>query len=283
MAGAHRADGRGGNPVTGGAPATETPAGVGYRYGFATPIDTEVVRRGLDQEVIRLISAKEDEPAWLADRRLDAFQHWPRLAEPRWQNVRYGPTPSCSPCSTRRGGRLGIGGHHLPDQAGGGRGHLLLAPRGGAQPPRARPPPSLRTTLEGGGDALRSALPGPSGFRHGWQALNRALAAGGAFVRLAPGVTLDRPVQVVHLAAGTGDGEEAEEGRLASPWSVIVAGSASHARVVETFHGLPGTAPMRWRRLMTGAAGRAASTLRRDCPATIVPSGLPAVLRAGTR
>ena len=61
-----------------------------YQYGFTTEIDTEFIPRGLSEDVIRLISAKKNEPGWLLDWRLQAYRHWLTLEEPSWQNVRYG-------------------------------------------------------------------------------------------------------------------------------------------------------------------------------------------------
>src|SRR5213082_3081529 len=63
----------------------------GYRPGFHTPLEADTVARGLNEDVIRLISAKKDEPEFLLDWRLKAFRHWLTMKEPRWQNVRYPP------------------------------------------------------------------------------------------------------------------------------------------------------------------------------------------------
>lgn len=62
-----------------------------YRYGFTTDLDTDVVARGLNEDVIRQISVKKDEPAWLLDWRLRAYRHWLTLKEPHWHNLRYEP------------------------------------------------------------------------------------------------------------------------------------------------------------------------------------------------
>ncbi|MDR3308688.1 MAG: Fe-S cluster assembly protein SufB [Tannerella sp.] len=59
-----------------------------YKYGFTTDVDTEVIRTGLDEEVIRTISAKKDEPAWLLDFRLKAFRHWQTLEMPAWAHLK---------------------------------------------------------------------------------------------------------------------------------------------------------------------------------------------------
>lgn len=60
-----------------------------YRHGFVTDIETEVVPKGLNEAVIRLISKKKEEPEWLLEFRLAAYQHWLTLEEPTWANVTY--------------------------------------------------------------------------------------------------------------------------------------------------------------------------------------------------
>ncbi|HTI06355.1 MAG TPA: Fe-S cluster assembly protein SufB [Gemmatimonadales bacterium] len=62
-----------------------------YKYGFVTDIESEVVPPGLNEDVIRLISAKKEEPAWMLDWRLKAYRNWLKMAEPHWPNVKYGP------------------------------------------------------------------------------------------------------------------------------------------------------------------------------------------------
>ncbi len=66
-----------------------------YRYGFVTEIEEEVVPPGLNEDIIRLISAKKKEPAWLLEWRLKAYRYWAKLekaqAEPKWANVHYPP------------------------------------------------------------------------------------------------------------------------------------------------------------------------------------------------
>jgi Fe-S cluster assembly protein SufB len=62
-----------------------------YPHGFVTDIEAEVAPRGLNEDVIRFISAKKSEPEWLLDFRLKAYRHWLQMKEPRWSNVRYGP------------------------------------------------------------------------------------------------------------------------------------------------------------------------------------------------
>jgi Fe-S cluster assembly protein SufB len=62
-----------------------------YQYGFVTDIETDVVPRGLNEDVIRLISSKKNEPEWLLAWRLKAYRHWLTMKEPNWQNAHYGP------------------------------------------------------------------------------------------------------------------------------------------------------------------------------------------------
>ncbi|BDU73847.1 Fe-S cluster assembly protein SufB [Mesoterricola silvestris] len=60
-----------------------------YKYGFTTDIESDSVPPGLDEDVIRFISAKKGEPDWLLDFRLKAYRHWLTLTEPEWANVHY--------------------------------------------------------------------------------------------------------------------------------------------------------------------------------------------------
>jgi Fe-S cluster assembly protein SufB len=62
-----------------------------YKYGFVTDIESEVVPAGLSEDVIRLISAKKDEPEWMLNWRLKAYRNWLKMQEPHWPNVKYGP------------------------------------------------------------------------------------------------------------------------------------------------------------------------------------------------
>ena len=62
-----------------------------YKYGFTSNIDTELIPKGLNEDIIRLISSKKDEPQWLLDWRLKAFKHWEKMTEPKWPNVKYPP------------------------------------------------------------------------------------------------------------------------------------------------------------------------------------------------
>ena len=60
-----------------------------YQYGFVTDVEAETLPKGLNEEVVRLISAKKNEPAWLLEWRLKAYRTWLTMTEPTWQNVRY--------------------------------------------------------------------------------------------------------------------------------------------------------------------------------------------------
>lgn len=62
-----------------------------YRWGFTTDIEQEVVPAGLDEDVIRLISAKKNEPEFMLEWRLNAYRHWRTLEEPKWSSVHYPP------------------------------------------------------------------------------------------------------------------------------------------------------------------------------------------------
>jgi Fe-S cluster assembly protein SufB len=60
-----------------------------YAYGFVTSIEEERIPKGLNEEIVRLISSKKGEPAWLLEWRLRAYRHWLTMTEPTWANVRY--------------------------------------------------------------------------------------------------------------------------------------------------------------------------------------------------
>ena len=65
--------------------------GADYKYGFVTDIDVELAPKGLNEDIIRFISAKKSEPEWLLAWRLKAFRHWLTMAEPNWAKVNYTP------------------------------------------------------------------------------------------------------------------------------------------------------------------------------------------------
>jgi Fe-S cluster assembly protein SufB len=66
-----------------------------YKWGFVTDIEQEAIPPGLNEDIIRLIAAKKNEPDWMLDWRLKAYRYWEKLekaeAEPKWANVHYPP------------------------------------------------------------------------------------------------------------------------------------------------------------------------------------------------
>jgi Fe-S cluster assembly protein SufB len=62
-----------------------------YRYGFHTDIAEDKPPKGLNEDTLRLISAKKKEPEWMLEWRLRAFRHWQKMHEPTWPNFEYGP------------------------------------------------------------------------------------------------------------------------------------------------------------------------------------------------
>ena len=60
-----------------------------YKYGFTTEIESDTVPPGLNEDVIRLISSKKNEPEWMLEWRLDAYHTWSEMVEPDWPNVHY--------------------------------------------------------------------------------------------------------------------------------------------------------------------------------------------------
>src|SRR5258705_9975081 len=76
-------------------PEVESRLGQDYKYGFVSPIEAETVPAGLSEDIIRIISAKKNEPEWMLEWRLKAYRHWAKLAksdaEPKWANIHYPP------------------------------------------------------------------------------------------------------------------------------------------------------------------------------------------------
>ena len=60
-----------------------------YQHGFSTMIEADTIPPGLNEEIIRLISAKKGEPEFLLEWRLKAYRHWLTMQEPAWSSVRY--------------------------------------------------------------------------------------------------------------------------------------------------------------------------------------------------
>jgi len=80
-----------------------------YKYGFTTDIETDIIPVGLNEDVVRIISAKKKEPEWMLEYRLNAFRHWKTLKMPEWahlqiseidyQSISYYAAPKSSPKS----------------------------------------------------------------------------------------------------------------------------------------------------------------------------------------
>ena len=62
-----------------------------YKYGFVTDIEQETAPKGLNEDIVRFISTKKNEPAWLLEWRLKAFRYWNGMTEPTWQKLTYNP------------------------------------------------------------------------------------------------------------------------------------------------------------------------------------------------
>ena len=64
-----------------------------YKWGFTIDIDSDLAPKGLNEDVVRLISAKKEEPEWMLEWRLKAFRHWEKLKykEPQWANIHHDP------------------------------------------------------------------------------------------------------------------------------------------------------------------------------------------------
>ena len=60
-----------------------------YKYGFVSDVETEEFPKGLNEDIVRLISAKKNEPSWLLDFRLKAFKKWQSMKHPTWQKVKF--------------------------------------------------------------------------------------------------------------------------------------------------------------------------------------------------
>jgi Fe-S cluster assembly protein SufB len=74
--------------------ATETIEGLvkqDYKYGFVTDVETDSAPPGLNEDIVRLISSKKNEPPFLLEWRLKAFRHWQTMKEPTWPHVHYPP------------------------------------------------------------------------------------------------------------------------------------------------------------------------------------------------
>jgi Fe-S cluster assembly protein SufB len=72
--------------------SVETLVNKEYKYGFVTDIEADIAPKGLNEDIVRLISAKKGEPEWLLEWRLKAFRGWVKMTEPhKWPNIQYPP------------------------------------------------------------------------------------------------------------------------------------------------------------------------------------------------
>lgn len=62
-----------------------------YKYGFYTDIEADEAPMGLNEDIVRFISAKKNEPEWMLEWRLKAYRHWLKMEEPNWANIKYPP------------------------------------------------------------------------------------------------------------------------------------------------------------------------------------------------
>ena len=62
-----------------------------YKHGFVTEIETDEVPKGLNEEIVNIISDKKKEPSWMREKRLKAYRHWLTMKEPQWACVQYEP------------------------------------------------------------------------------------------------------------------------------------------------------------------------------------------------
>ena len=72
-------------------PTIEEIAGDKYKYGFVTDIESDTIPKGINADIIRLISEKKQEPDWLLKKRLQAFEFWQNMNEPHWAKLSYEP------------------------------------------------------------------------------------------------------------------------------------------------------------------------------------------------
>src|SRR5678815_269517 len=62
-----------------------------YKYGFVTDIEADEAPKGINEDIVRFISAKKREPEWMLEWRLKAYRHWLKMEQPNWANIKYGP------------------------------------------------------------------------------------------------------------------------------------------------------------------------------------------------
>ncbi|MFO0505390.1 MAG: Fe-S cluster assembly protein SufB, partial [Chryseotalea sp.] len=62
-----------------------------YEHGWTVDLETDSAPKGLNEDIVRFISAKKQEPEWMLEWRLKAFRTWQKMKEPKWPNVEYPP------------------------------------------------------------------------------------------------------------------------------------------------------------------------------------------------
>src|SRR5689334_11126772 len=62
-----------------------------YKYGFVSDLEADEAPKGLNENIIRFISSKKNEPEWMLEWRLKAYRHWLNMKEPNWANVKFEP------------------------------------------------------------------------------------------------------------------------------------------------------------------------------------------------
>ena len=62
-----------------------------YEYGFTTDVQTDIIEKGINEDVVRLISAKKNEPEWMLEFRLKAFRYWQKQSAPTWGHLHLPP------------------------------------------------------------------------------------------------------------------------------------------------------------------------------------------------
>ena len=62
-----------------------------YKYGFVSPIESDMAPKGLNEDTVRFISEKKGEPEWMLEWRLEAFRRWQTMEEPKWARVNHPP------------------------------------------------------------------------------------------------------------------------------------------------------------------------------------------------
>ena len=81
-----------------------------YKHGFVTDIESDTAPKGLNEDTIRFISAKKNEPEWLLEFRLKAYRHWLTMAEPKW------PRTALSSAAVKNASITGVGSRALVTQ-----------------------------------------------------------------------------------------------------------------------------------------------------------------------